>query len=152
MGCDCFLVALVHLFERFGDDADAADGCDEICVAGPSGDNVRVEVLWDSGSCGASLVDADVDTLALKCPFDELGGSIDELPQLGALGRCIVEQSRAGFTERDEEMPVGVGISIEQDESVGVALDDSVLGVAPGILPIVDEERGSACGFGRGSS
>lgn len=127
-----------------------------------------MEVFGDARARGEALVDADVDALAAEGAFAEVGGEIDEGPELGALLGRVVEQARAGFAEGDEEVTVGVGEAVEEHHAAGgfgvgdgagpVALggwrggvagadDDMVVVVGGGVEPVFADEAGGSNGL-----
>lgn len=110
-----------------------------------------VEVLGDTCAGGAALVDADVDALGEECALHEVCGELGEHPELGALRGGVVQEGGSGFAEGDEEVAVGVGVLVEEDEAAGGAEEDVVFAVAVGGEPVVEEEgaggrSGVVCG------
>ena len=87
-----------------------------------------------------TLVDADVQALRLKRSLTQSNGTIDELPQLSALLRFVIRQRRARIAQRDQQVPVGVGVLVEQDHPVLGADDDVVGFVVLGREPVVEQE------------
>lgn len=69
-----------HFFYRGGGNSDLSDDAYEVGVAGPSWDDVDVEMAGDTGTGGSTLVDADVDALAVERFLAEFGGEFYELP------------------------------------------------------------------------
>lgn len=120
--------------------ADRAHGVHEVHVAAPSWDEVDVEVVGDACAGGAALVDADVDALGRQRALHEVGREFGEHPELRALLWRVVQERGARFTQGDQEVAVGVGVLIEQDEAGCGAEDDVVLLVVLGCEEVVEEE------------
>jgi len=138
-----------HRLERGGDDAYGGDGGHEVHIAAPAWDEVCVEVLGHACAGGAALVDADVDALGFEPGFEDVAGEGDKGEQMGAVVWVVVEEAGSWLAQGDKQVPVGVGVAVEEDHARVVAVDDVVVVVSLGRAPVVCEEAWVfGCGLG----
>lgn len=133
---------MIHVLEGCGDDADRADGGDEIGVTRPTGDDVDMEVLRDAGTGGLAFIDADVPALWVEGAIHESAAQVDELPEGRSLRGVVIIEGRPGFAERHQQVSVAVGVAIQQDDAGLIAMNDEVFGIVLRLLPILPQEGG----------
>ena len=97
-------------------------------------------MFGDAGSGGSSFVDAEVDALRGEGAADQIHAEFQQFPEFRPLLRFIIEEGGAGFAEGDEEMAIGVGVAVEEDHAVVVAVDDMVGLVGLGMTPVLSEK------------
>jgi hypothetical protein len=138
---------IVQSVEGDGDDADVALDGHEIGVAVPAGDDVGVDVVWQACACAAADVEPDVEALGFDDGFEEFGGVGHELGEV--LEVLLGEVFELAFVDGggEEEVPAGIGESVEQDEGGFSSPEDVILPISGRVLPVIAKE---ASGFGFG--
>ena len=86
------------------------------------------------------LVDPDIQTLRLKPTLRKLHRTIDKRPQRRALLGLIIQERRTRIAQRDQQVPIGVRIPIEQNHPITSPLNHMVGGIAPRRTPIIKQK------------
>ena len=93
-----------------------------------------MQVAREPGARSFPFVDAHVDALRVQRPLHQRHTVFDERPECGSLRRVVVQQVRTSLSQRHQQVPVGVGVSVEHDQTMGVAVDNLMLNIARGVL------------------
>ena len=93
-----------------------------------------MEMLRHSSACGRTFVEPNVESLRVQAVAYETACTFDERPKSGSLLLVVIEQRGCRFTERDKQMAVGIGISIEQDHALIGTQHDMVLQITRGVF------------------
>ena len=138
-GCGSF-EGLIRFGEILGDDADFAGDGHEVGVALPAGNNVKMEMSWQSGAGTAAQIEADVEALRIDGFGEGLLGSGDHLHQLEHFS--VGEFLEVGFVGGggNEEVAVGVGEAIQAGESEIGTPENEVFWVICRVLGVTTEE------------
>ena len=137
----------VELLGGLGDDADIGDDGHEVGIPIPAGDEVLVEVAGHAGAGTAAEVDADIEALGGDGAFEQFDGE-DGL--VGEVGEFIgVEFAEVGFVGLggDEEMAVGIGEAVHEDDHMGSLPEDAAVGVLAGRGGGGETEEAAVLGF-----
>jgi threonine dehydrogenase-like Zn-dependent dehydrogenase len=118
---------IVELLNRLRDDSDIADDAHEIHIAAPAGDDVLVEVAGEAGAGDSSQVDAYVEALGADGALEQLNRGDGLLGQVQLLGVGEGFQFAFVLAGGDEQVAVGVGEAVEQDERIRRVPEDQAL-------------------------
>lgn len=109
-----------------GDGSDVGTDSHEVMVALPARHKVKVQMLADTGTSCLSKVETDIDAVGVKMPT-EYGAACCQHGHEAAVffsrELCKIGEVSAWS---DEQVPVGIGIPIEEDNSQIVAVKEQV--------------------------
>ena len=146
----CFVEEVVCGFEGLGNDADFAHARHEVRIAIPTGDDVPVEVAWDSSSPGRADVESDIKSIGVESGLNPGDGVSDELVDFEEFSVGKIREVRGVLIGSDHEVTACVGVAVKYDKGMFSAVEDKVFAVV-GLGGKIDENTaglvGRVCGF-----
>src|SRR5580700_481073 len=116
--------ALIRNFEFFGVNTGLARHGHEVGIAEPAGQDVKMQMAGDAGSCCAAQVHAEIHTVGLVICLESF---LDALRKLHHLAECFgitQAQFRDVRVRHDHDVPGGVWKTIEDNEGLRAAISD----------------------------
>jgi hypothetical protein len=121
-----FPEAVVERFEGLGEDAGVGNDGHEIGIAGPTGNDVNVEVVGDACARDGTDVDAEIETLGFDDFAQEGLGEESQPPKFEHLGGLQFFEGGDFAVGAGHEMAAGIGVFVENEEGRFRSSDDEV--------------------------
>lgn len=83
------------------------------------------------------LIDPHIQSLRLKRTLRKPNGPINQSPQCRPLSGLIIQKRRPRITERNQQVPIGIRIPIEQNHPILCPLDHTVRRITPRRPPVI---------------
>jgi len=103
-----------------------------------------VQVLGEASTRRSPEVQSDVHALRVEGVLAQVHGQFHQPPEVRSIRWGVGVDGGLRFTERHQQMAVGVRVPIEEHHAAGIPVDDLLLSIAVGVRPIVRQEVGAA--------
>ena len=108
---------------------------------------MTVQVLGEASARRAAEVQSNVHALRVEGVLAQVHGQLHQPPEVRSIRRGVGVDGGLRFTERHQQMAVGVRVSIEEDHAAGITVDDLLFRITVGVGPVLRQEVGAPRGW-----
>ena len=91
-----------------------------------------MDMLRQPRTSGIPLIDTHVRTIGIQCLRHQRHRGLHQSPEGRSLLRVVLEQRWSWFPEGDQQMSIGIRISVEENHATVIPVNDMILDIQLG--------------------